>query len=134
MVTARPRRPFPQAPPKVPLSRPSASSLVSRVAPGRCGAVRCGGAALPPPFRGRGPSLPVRNGLAPPAGLEPRVWQIWPRRQPFESWKGLVPEHMSRSPTLRSLVGSVPDAVAEAPSPKRDRRLELPFTFEAAAA
>jgi hypothetical protein len=31
-------------------------------------------------------------------------------------------------------VGSVPDGVAEAPSPKRDRRLQLPFTLEVAAA
>ena len=32
------------------------------------------------------------------------------------------------------IVGSVPDGVAEAPSTERDRRLELPFALEVAAA
>ena len=32
------------------------------------------------------------------------------------------------------IVGSVPDGVAEAPCPEWDRRLELPFALEVAAA
>jgi hypothetical protein len=42
--------------------------------------------------------------------------------------------HWSRSPTLRAVVGSVPGGLADAPSPEGDRRLELPFTLEVAAA
>ena len=34
----------------------------------------------------------------------------------------------------RLVVGSVPDGVAETSSPEWDRRLELPFTLEGAAA
>ena len=36
--------------------------------------------------------------------------------------------------STEEVVGSVPDGVAEAPSPELDRRLELPFTVEVAAA
>lgn len=37
-------------------------------------------------------------------------------------------------PTLWVVVGLVPDVVADAPRPGWDRRLELPFTLEVAAA
>jgi len=42
--------------------------------------------------------------------------------------------HSLTPPLVTWVVGSVPDGVAEAPSPEWDRRLELPFTVEVAAA
>ena len=40
----------------------------------------------------------------------------------------------SPPPLTRLIVGSVPDVMAEAPGPAWDRRLELPFALEVAAA
>jgi len=50
---------------------------------------------------------------------------------PFAGYAGTCERIRSRSPTLTwFIVGSVPDGVAEAPSPGRDRRFELPFLLE----
>ena len=50
------------------------------------------------------------------------------------TYEEINPSASGPLPTLRPVVGSVPDGVAEAPSPEWDRRLELPFTVEVAAA
>jgi hypothetical protein len=104
MVTARPRRPFPQAPPKVPLSRPSASSLVSRVAPGRCGAVRWRGAS----------------------SAVPRSWPLSPREERSGAsgrtgTSGLA--DLAPTTALRKLEGLSPRAHVPLPHPPVPRRL-----------
>jgi len=59
---------------------------------------------------------------------------------PFAGYAGTreVSRPSARSPPppllIWLIVGSVPDGVAEAPSPTGDRRLELPFVLEVAAA